>query len=41
MPRRHIFITWTQREVEEHGIHAVHHFGDLSYANGAGHMWDA
>lgn len=32
---------WTQREVEEHGISAVHHFGDLSYANGAGHMWDA
>ena len=32
---------WTRREVDEHGIAAVHHFGDLSYANGAGHMWDA
>lgn len=28
------------REIKTHGIRAVHHFGDLSYAQGAGHMWD-
>lgn len=32
--------TFTQREVEENGIRVVHHFGDLSYAQGASHIWD-
>eukprot|EP00557_Chaetoceros_sp_GSL56_P001907 CAMPEP_0176492306 /NCGR_PEP_ID=MMETSP0200_2-20121128/8916_1 /TAXON_ID=947934 /ORGANISM="Chaetoceros sp., Strain GSL56" /LENGTH=816 /DNA_ID=CAMNT_0017889835 /DNA_START=230 /DNA_END=2680 /DNA_ORIENTATION=+ len=40
--------TYTQREVEDReeeeeggaGIRMVHHFGDLSYAQGASHMWD-
>jgi len=35
----------TAREVlnpkdETKQIRAIHHFGDLSYANGAGHIWD-
>jgi hypothetical protein len=32
--------TFAQREVERNGIRAVHHFGDLSYAQGASHVWD-
>ena len=31
---------WAKREIETHNIRAVHHIGDLSYAQGAGHMWD-
>jgi hypothetical protein len=33
---------WTTREVErtENPARAVHHFGDLSYAQGAAHIWD-
>lgn len=30
----------TEREVKQNGIRAVHHFGDLSYAQGASHVWD-
>lgn len=28
------------KEVQDHGLHAVHHIGGLSYARGAGHIWD-
>ena len=32
---------WTSRmERQEPSLQAVHHFGDLSYARGAAHMWD-
>lgn len=33
---------WTSRELtrSSNPIRAVHHFGDLSYAQGSGHMWD-
>jgi len=27
-------------EMKENNIRSVHHFGDLSYSNGAAHMWD-
>lgn len=35
--------SWMEGMVEREGpmLRAVHHFGDLSYANGAGHVWDA
>lgn len=29
-----------QREVQLNDIRSVHHIGDLSYAQGVGHMWD-
>lgn len=32
---------FTDREVENHSIAAIHHFGDLAYAQGSGHTWDA
>mmetsp|Transcript_18585 Transcript_18585/g.22772 ORF Transcript_18585/g.22772 Transcript_18585/m.22772 type:complete len:764 (-) Transcript_18585:40-2331(-) len=32
--------SWSNREIEMNNIRSVHHFGDLSYAQGAGHMWD-
>jgi len=35
------FVTyWTEREVQQNQIRSVHHFGDLSYAQGVGHLWD-
>ena len=33
-------MRFVEREVRLNGIRAVHHFGDLSYARGAGHIWD-
>jgi hypothetical protein len=32
---------FTDREIENHTISAIHHFGDLAYAQGSGHTWDA
>lgn len=32
---------FTEREVENHTISSIHHFGDLAYAQGSGHAWDA
>ena len=32
---------FTDREIENHTIAAIHHFGDLAYAQGSGHTWDA
>ncbi len=32
---------FTEREIQKNGARAVHHFGDLSYAQGASHIWDA
>jgi hypothetical protein len=31
---------WTEHEVNQNQIRLVHHFGDLSYAQGVGHIWD-
>jgi hypothetical protein len=33
-------VRYTTREVKEHNARMVHHFGDLSYARGVGHIWD-
>lgn len=31
---------WADKEISTNKIRAVHHFGDLSYAQGAAHMWN-